>query len=77
MARRLTTKLMALDEHSLDYGSLLGIVRACREQVDWVQLRRRTSASPYARAFFALTDELGISPAGGRAEGGRGRIEAV
>ena len=31
----LVTKLMALDEHSVDYGSLLGIARACREQIDW------------------------------------------
>lgn len=70
----LTTKLMALDEHSLDYGSLLGIVRACREQIDWSELHRRTSQSPYARAFFALASELGIAP---RIEPARGRIEAA
>lgn len=89
----LTTKLMALDEHCLDYGSLIGIARACREQIDWPQLCRRTAESPYARGFFALTEELGISPAlradrtggqppqraGGPTGGGegRGRIEAV
>ncbi|HWE11751.1 MAG TPA: hypothetical protein VG325_20555 [Solirubrobacteraceae bacterium] len=71
----LITKLMALNEHSLDYGSLLGIVRACREQIDWTGLRRRTSSSPYARAFFALSAELGIGPA--QPQPGRGRMEAV
>jgi hypothetical protein len=73
----LTAKLMALDEHSLDYRSLLGIVRACREQVDWSELRRRTSQSPYARTFFTLTAELGVGPAVPRPQPGRGRMEAV
>jgi hypothetical protein len=58
----LTTKLMALDEHALDYASLIGIARACREQIDWSDVRQRTAASPYARAFFALTAELEIGP---------------
>lgn len=57
----LVTKLMSLAEHSLDLSSLLGIARACREQIDWPQLRRRTEHSPYAHAFFALTDALGVS----------------
>ncbi|HEX3976779.1 MAG TPA: nucleotidyltransferase family protein [Solirubrobacteraceae bacterium] len=59
----LVTKLMALDEHALDYASLLGIARACREQIDWTSLRRRTSASAYAQAFFALIEGLGITDA--------------
>jgi hypothetical protein len=59
----LATKLMALDEHELDYTSLLRIARAVREQVDWPSLRRRTQGSPYAVAFFALCEELGIMPA--------------
>lgn len=65
LADVLTTKLMALDEHSLNYGSLLGIARACREQIDFGALARRTAASPYARAFFTLTEALGVSPTGG------------
>jgi hypothetical protein len=60
----LVTKLMALDEHSLDFSSLLGIARACREQIGWSELRERTAQSPYAIAFFALTDALGVSPKG-------------
>jgi predicted nucleotidyltransferase len=56
----LYTKLNALNEHYLDYSSLLQIARAVREQVDWDSLRERTSGSPYATAFFCLLDELGI-----------------
>jgi hypothetical protein len=57
----LVAKLMALDEHALDYTSLLGIARACREQIDWSSLRRRTESSPYAQAFFALVEGLGLT----------------
>ena len=59
----LVTMLMALDEHRVDYASLLGIVRALREQIDWPGLRARTAASPFAKAFFTLVDELGRSRA--------------
>ncbi|HET7508550.1 MAG TPA: nucleotidyltransferase [Solirubrobacterales bacterium] len=58
----LTTKLLALDEHSADYRDLILITRSLREQIDWEQLRERTAASPFARAFFALADGLEISP---------------
>jgi hypothetical protein len=56
----LVTKLMALSEHALDYTSLLGIARACREQIDWDSLRQRTRSSPYALAFFTLVEGLGL-----------------
>ena len=56
----LYTKLNALNEHYLDFSSLLQISRAVREQVDWERLRERTAGSPYATAFFCLLDELGI-----------------
>jgi hypothetical protein len=59
----LATKLMALDEHQLDYTSLLRIARAVREQIDWPALRARTRNSPYAVAFFVMCEELGIVPA--------------
>lgn len=58
----LTTKLLALDEHSADYRDLILITRSLREQIDWAQLRERTAASPFAAAFFALADGLEISP---------------
>lgn len=56
----LVTKLMALTEHSLRYESLLPIARAVREQVDWEDVRARTTGSPFARAFFVMLEGLGI-----------------
>jgi Uncharacterised nucleotidyltransferase len=59
----LTTKLLALGEHEADFGPVLEMARSVREQVDWVSVRARTSASPFARAFFTLVEELEIVPA--------------
>jgi hypothetical protein len=56
----LVTKLMALSEHALRYESLLPIARALREQIDWADVRTRTSESPFARAFFVMLEGLGI-----------------
>jgi hypothetical protein len=58
-----TTKLMSLNDHYIDYAGLLMLVRAVREQVDWEEVRERTRSSPYARAFFALLNELDVVPA--------------
>jgi hypothetical protein len=58
----LLTMLCSLNEHRLDYSRLIPIARALREQIDWPGLRNRTANSPYAQAFFTLTDGLGISP---------------
>ena len=57
----LVTKLLALKEHEVDYDSVLEVARACREQIDWDVLRERTEDSPYAKAFFTLAEELGLS----------------
>jgi len=62
----LITKLMALDEHSADYGDLILITRSLREQIDWARLREETASSPFAIAFFALADGLEICPAASR-----------
>jgi predicted nucleotidyltransferase len=59
----LTTKLLALDEHRLDYAGLLQIARAVREQVDWELLRARTQDWPYAAAFLTLVERLEVAPA--------------
>jgi hypothetical protein len=56
----MVTKLLSLREHEVDYESVLEIARALREQIDWDVVWRRTSDSPYARAFFYLAEELGI-----------------
>jgi Nucleotidyl transferase of unknown function (DUF2204) len=60
----LVTKLLALNEQSLDFRSPLEISRSLREQIAWGHVRERTSASPYARAFLTLVQELGIAPPG-------------
>ena len=57
----LATKLLALKEHEVDYDDVLEIARALREQIDWELLREQTGDSAYAKAFFTLADELGIS----------------
>jgi hypothetical protein len=57
----LTTKLLALTEHNLDYAPALEWARALREQIDWTLLEKRTGHSPFARAFFTLVEELGVS----------------
>jgi predicted nucleotidyltransferase len=54
------TKLLALDEQTLDYKGLLQLARPVREQVDWDGVRARTAHSPYAAAFFTLVEGLGI-----------------
>src|SRR2546430_7396034 len=53
--------ILALNERWLDYDQLLQIARACREQVDWDEVRSRTAGSPFARAFFEIVDGLGIT----------------
>jgi predicted nucleotidyltransferase len=74
------TKLMSLNDHYLDYEGLLKLVRAVREQVNWDEVRQRTHSSPYARAFFALLDELNVVPAeqaAAHAESGRPVVRVV
>ena len=57
----LVTKLLALDENSLDYKAVLQIGRSLREQIDWEDVRNRTAGSAYAAAFFTLVEELGVA----------------
>jgi hypothetical protein len=54
------TKLLSLREQELDYQPVLEIARSLREQIDWDDVRERTSASPFAQAFFTLVEALGI-----------------
>lgn len=56
----MTSKLLALTEQEPDFSSVLEWARALREQIDWNDVRRRTEASPFARAFFTLVESLGI-----------------
>lgn len=58
----LTSKLLALREHHLDYDSVLELARALREQIDWGRVRVATESSTYARAFFTIAEGLGLVP---------------
>jgi len=63
----LATKLLALNEHALDFESLIQVSRSLREQIPWDRLRERTASSPYAAAFFTLAEGLGLTePAASR-----------
>lgn len=71
----LVTKLLALNEQEPDFRDVLAVARALREQISWDDVARRTSASPFARAFVTLADGLGITgraPAEPGSAGGNG-----
>jgi hypothetical protein len=57
-----STSLLALSEQYLRYESVVRIARTLREQIDWDVVRANTAASPFAKAFFTLVEELGIVP---------------
>jgi len=67
----LTQKLTALNEHACDFGRLLPVARALREQVDWTEVREGTAGSPFATAFLHLAEQLLVVP--GDAPGAHGR----
>ena len=56
----LVGKLLALTEHNLDFAPPLEWARAIREQVDWRLVAARTTASPFARTFLTMLEELGV-----------------
>jgi hypothetical protein len=55
-----STKLHALDEHYCDFGRLLPVARALREQVDWAVVRREVADNDFAAVFLLLLERLGI-----------------
>ncbi len=59
----LVSKLLALCDTNVDYGPVLQIARALREQIDWNDVHARVSDSAFAAAFFTLVERLGIAPA--------------
>ncbi len=65
-------KLLSFQHHHCDFAWALPMVRALREQVDWLQVRRRTGRSPFAEAFLLLADRLGLTecPPGAGPNGG-------
>ncbi|GIH60349.1 nucleotidyltransferase family protein [Microbispora siamensis] len=52
--------ILPLSEHACDYGSLLPMVRAMREQVDWDRVASVAAPSPYASTFVTLLERLRI-----------------
>ena len=56
----MVAKLLALTEQEPDFSAALEWARALREQIEWDDVRVRTEASPFARAFFTLVEALGI-----------------
>lgn len=52
--------ILPLSEHCCDYGSLLPVVRAMREQVDWDRVASIVAPSPYASTFVTLLERLNI-----------------
>jgi hypothetical protein len=64
----LVTKLLALTEQEPDFRPVLEVARALREQIDWDEVERRSSSSPFARAFFTLVEGLGIVDGGEESE---------
>src|SRR3954451_2015344 len=65
----LTSKLNALDEHYCDYGKLLPVARALREQVDWDRVRADTAGNDFAVTGLFLLDRLGITRSAAPAAG--------
>ena len=57
----LVTKLLALTEQEPDFGPVLQVARALREQIDWSFVRARAGSSPFALAFLTLVEGLGIA----------------
>ncbi|GAA5114178.1 hypothetical protein GCM10023339_19440 [Alloalcanivorax gelatiniphagus] len=53
-------KMLALDEHYCDFGAMLPVVRALREQVDFDRVREETADSAFAASLLLLLERLGI-----------------
>jgi predicted nucleotidyltransferase len=58
----LVHKLLALSEQQPDFSSVLELARSLREQIDWDDVRRRTSDSAFAQGYFTMLNELEIVP---------------
>ena len=58
----LVQKMLALDEHYCDFGAMIPVVRALREQVDVDRVREETADSPFAAALLFLLERLGVLP---------------
>jgi hypothetical protein len=55
-------KLKSLDERYCDFGAVLPLVRALREQVDWPAVEDRVAGNDFAEVFLDLVRRLDIAP---------------
>jgi Uncharacterised nucleotidyltransferase len=55
-------KMLALDEHYCDFGTVIPVVRALREQIDLGRVRAETAHSPFAAALLVLLERLDVVP---------------
>ncbi|WP_261986656.1 nucleotidyltransferase family protein [Actinomadura sp. HBU206391] len=53
-------RLLAYTETTCDFSEFLPVLRALREQIDWPQVVKETSHSPYAYALIELLGRLGV-----------------
>lgn len=53
-------KMLALDEHYCDFGAMIPVVRALREQVDFARVREETADNPFAAALLYLLERLEV-----------------
>ncbi|WP_104105724.1 nucleotidyltransferase [Nocardioides sp. 616] len=58
--RLMVQKLHAMDERYCDFGRLMPVARALREQVDWDVVRAETQDNAFAVAFLFLLERLSI-----------------
>jgi hypothetical protein len=58
--RLMVDKLNAMEEHACDFGSILPVARAVREQVDWGEVAEQTKDNDFAVALLFLLDRLGV-----------------
>jgi hypothetical protein len=56
----MSDKLNAMEEHSCDFGKILPVARAVREQVDWEVVRTRTKDNDFAYALLVLLERLRV-----------------
>ncbi|HVV18164.1 MAG TPA: nucleotidyltransferase family protein [Pseudonocardiaceae bacterium] len=54
-------KLLVFGPHRCDFGEVLPVARALREQIDWLTVAKETAESPFAEAFLLLLDRLDIA----------------
>jgi hypothetical protein len=53
-------KMQTLGEHYCDYGAMIPVARALREQVDWDRVARETGDNPFAEALLFLLERIDV-----------------